>query len=747
MALSKINPLNPPRQGTFEKPLSLDLKPYVIEKRFLGEYPKSLKRLLSSVNIGLKPTGEGGVLAMSQGAVDVSVNTSMAILKKLESMGDYETGAGLYDIEKDNFSKIVDASGFRAMAHFMDGDYPWEVKNNPDPKIIGTYSEACRSLGILLKRVGKYNKFPDAEGFTSGKLHKGGYEISYRKGSSYGVFPYIPGSSKLNGVALAYHGLTACAISNYISSSAEQVNLKTITEVVLDGIGGDCYTSDPLSIMMIRRARPLGPNKKVPLWSKDDSGKYSFKATTWESGVCAGTREIKAINASLNMTSTGMAQYFAALMTKIPGTHVGHLVQSPETLRIALDLWGYAGIDVHVEDISAYDNSVGPIHTDGFYSIIKSLFSTSDNEIDLMKIIDTCPIMTGGLGEEKDSYVLLRRSFGISSGDQLTTARGTLINLACKIASVMHVKKMSFNAVMEENINFRLALGLNTSVCTWGFMLKGDDVVVFSKKNKIDSNVFVMGMKLLGFRTDIEPGIIFLMNYINLTKKRKGSDYPYCPPKFLNVNSFASHGLACKRLGNRTVFVEHPLRDIRPARYAVASNIRDMWYHPLKDEACKGLLDIMNIAEDNMGTGIKWTESNLLNYTLSEKGVTDMQSFAEEKGTMDPFSREMLRRTSWKSGSTDGNLGYDTNGMTDDEDDIDGSIDVSDLDPGLAILVKSMANFSIPGFGTSNIGEEIRTRTDVTFSDSNDALVMRSTNYNNTKIKSERQRIIKILKQ
>lgn len=743
MALLKINPLNPPASGVFDKPLILDLTKFTEVKRFKDGYPLSLRRLLGTINVGVKPTGEGGILGNSRDNVDISINTATEVLKMLENMPPHIAGEGLYDIERDNFAKIVDASGFRPMAHFMDDKYPWFIENKISSEYKDCFIDSCDKFGALLRRIAGIKGMPSPSTFTPSGLHRGAYQIAYRKGSSYGVFPYVPGTSKLNGVALAYHGLSACVLSEAVSKG-KIMDSKVATEILMNDVGHLSYTNDPLAIMMIRRARPLGPNKKVPLWSKDGStGMY--KASSWETGVCSGTREIKAINASLNMTTTGMAQYFAALVGVIPGLHVGHLMQSPDILRRATDTWGLENTDIHVEDISAYDNSVGPEHTEGFYRIMNGLFNLTEAEISLMRSVDTCPIMTCGMGDGRDEYTLLKRAYGISSGDQLTTARGTLINAACKIVSVIMEKKISFADAIEQCINFRLALGLSTSACTWGFLLKGDDVIVFSKKTKISSMVFKQGMTKMGFKTDVEPGPIFLMNYIKVTAPIDARTFPYCPPKFIDYKAFKSHGLGCKRLGNRTVFVEHPLRDIRPARYAIASNIRDMWFHPCRDTINTAMIEILNNAEHGQGTKYKWTLENLLNYTLSPVGIADMQAFAQEKGTGDPFSRELLRRSNWGSGSR---VNLNSTGDDDDFDDdgLGSDSDITDMDPGLAILVSNMAKFSVPGFGSSSVGTEIQKRTSVTFTDSNDALIMHSTKYDAASIARERINLINILK-
>lgn len=742
MARSKVNPLNPPKSGTFDKPLTLDLRPVLTVKKFKGEYPLSLRRLLGSINAGVKPNGEGGILGNISENVDISINTSIKVLETLSNTPPHMAGVGLLDIEKDNFSKIVDASGFRPMAHFMDDKYPWLITNGIDKDYAATFLETCSQIGLLLKRISKMAGLPDPGIYVPSNLHSGKYQIAYRKGSSYGVFPYVPGTSKLSGVALAYHGLSACVLSHAVSKGAK-VDINSATDILMDKVGSMCYTYDPLAIMMIRRARPLGPNKKVPLWSKTKTPGV-YEATAWESGVCSGTREIKAINASLNMTTTGMAQYFAATVGLIPGLHVGHLIQSPDVLRRAVDSWGLANTDVHVEDISGYDNSVGPEHTEGFYNILRGLFNIGEADLSLLKVVDSCPIMTSGLADGKDEYSLLKRTYGISSGDQLTTARGTLINTACKITSYIKQKKVSFSDAIEKCMNFRLALGLSTGACDWGFLLKGDDVVVFSKKSSTTADVFKIGMAKLGFKTDVEPGPIFLMNYIKLTGPITGNEYPYCPKKFLDYKSFKSHGLGCKRLGNRTIFVEHPLRDIRPARFAIASNIRDMWFHPCRDMINTGMIEILNNAEERNGGEYKWTEDNLLRYTTGPKGVSDMQEFAKDTGSGDPFSRELLRRSSWGSGSRI-SMGDFDDVEGSDNDGLGFEDNIEAMDPGLALMVKSLAEFSVPGFGTSAVGEEIKKNTGVDFSDDADALVMHSKSFNLTTVENERLKILKML--
>jgi hypothetical protein len=307
-----------------------------------------------------------------------------------------------------------------------------------------------------------------------------------------------------------------------------------------------------------------------------------------------------------------------------------------------MDAHGDGFTETHIEDISAYDNSVTIGHLRSCQSMLSDMFHLTELEMDLLAYVDGMPIMTCGFSDQRrNGYSLLQREGGIPSGFQLTTAYGTLINLMLKVDILSQSKGVPPSAILSECANFAHVHNRTLRDCKWGILLKGDDVLLFWRRGYFTADAMTAGMADKGFKTDVEPAPLFLMQYIDLTRKMKGSDYVECPASFRDTETFRSHGLAAKRLGNRRIFVEHPLKDIRPARMAIYASLIDLQMHPSRDLVYSKLMKYLNTVDHSSKD---WTPEKLIIYIHSKQCIDDMRDYADGAGRNDPYLKELYRR-------------------------------------------------------------------------------------------------------
>lgn len=619
--------------------VSLDLSKYAYVSR-PSEGILRCQRVLRSINTSAEPSTNIGFFTRNDDDFNRAKDSIDALTDRLSSAG--KLPPGLLDIEIDNVSKMTNASGMLALSYFNSDVYPWDV---PSKGKLYNDSSAI-AVSAEFRRIAK------EMGHTSGSLDamnvdRFGYDgpaCFYKKGSSYGLSPYVPGRSRLNSLCLAYHNLVAIQMARHLRSGALMTD-GLVAEVLNEIDNSGFNFPESHMIMMISRARPMGLNKPMKRWLIDHINRR-LTSTVEEAGFRAGTREIKAVPAHTNLLFSPYADLFSSVVHHIPGFEVGHQISSPILLRACHEAWESSGhnLSTHVEDISGYDNSVNEHHMHAFRLFMRHGFNASPATLNYLEYIDELPIATAGLFDtDYDRLTVLRRHCGIPSGFRGTTMQGTLINFILIVDALAHVKGLTAEAVIDRCANLRGSIedGRSLSMLAdWGVLLKGDDLIIFSKAGYVSWSEFAEARASQGIRTDVEPGPIFLMQYIDMNKKMLGRQYPFCPDKFKFLRTYASYGLVAKRLGQRLIFNEHPITDVRVARLAVNANIEDTALHPLASDFSRLILAHLNAYDP-----VKWrSHDDLRTYVHSDKGRADMLDYASDAGRYDPFLKEISRR-------------------------------------------------------------------------------------------------------
>lgn len=648
-----------------------------------------VKKVLSSINTSASPRPEVGFF--TRDSADFS-RAKDILAEGMTLVSSSRLPEGLGEIELDNASKITNATGKLAYAYFNSDIYPWIVSDagrlfNPD----------CGArLGKILKSAVKRIGHDDSSliRMNVDRFGLDGPPCFYKKGSSYGLCPYVPGKSKMNILALLYHNIVAGALASEIrglqsTDPAEYINM--FNGIMSDYSSGEAFHPYGGRIMMISRARPMSLKKPMIQWRVDKRNRCLF-ADTEEAGFRAGTREIKAVPAFVNLLFSPYSDLFSKLVQHIPGLHVGHQVSSPNLMRRCDDAWSSQGgrMDLHVEDISGYDNSVNSYHLEAFRSCLRESFLINEKTDTYLQSIDIMDIVTANLFDDgPDDVTILQRRGGIPSGFRGTTMLGTMINLITIIDALAQVKSMTIDSVIEKCANLRHLMTSNSMPereCDWGVLLKGDDLIIFSRTGWLNSAEFIEARAAQGIKTDVEPGPIFLMQYIDVRKKTTGRSYPYVPASMINYKTYESYGLILKRLGNRLIFNEHPIRDVRVARLAISANLEDTYFHPLFSFLEHNLLRALNRYDDK-----EWTStSRLRSYVFSEAGRRDMLDYSTTVGNSDPFLQELSRRR-------------DVFNSGDDDTDVQVGEDLSSLPPWADEVLDSLGTTDLPSL-TSNHG-------------------------------------------
>lgn len=646
-----------PKVERFEEPLKLDLKPFASVRS--ATLPPSVKRLLSRINQSQDPSPDLGFFTSGRNEIADSYDRMNDVLSVIQSKGP----DSLLRIEMDNAQKVVNASGRKAYAYFMTSEYPWMVEG---PKI-DDLGDTVRSLSKVIKgyldRLGYPAHIRPLTRPASFGNHP--YPIGYKKGSSYGIYPYVPGSSKLNGLALVWH---AHACNTWVSmANKSSFSPEVLVDAVNQCSDGDVYTDMPYGIMMIMRARPMGKTKMIPRWRIDKTAGI-LTATEGEWGMCAGTREIKAVPAFVNIAFSSTAQMFTSLFNAIPGLHVGHQILSPNLAAEYSSAVGTTNVEFYAEDISGYDNSVGTSLLASMHDLLVDVWGKESWDREYLQFIDKMPIISCNvLDDAADKNItVMNRMNGIASGFQGTTLYGTTINLISLIAAISSCKGKSAMDVIGDSCNFTQYTGSKMADCHWGVLLKGDDVLLFLRKGYINVKELQDARLRHGLKTEAEPAPLFLMQYIDTKTVISGSDYEYHPQKFRGLKTFKSHGLMAKRIGNRTIFVEHSVRDPRPARLAIAANLSDLPFHPAYLDCRHHFIDILNRHDDR-----KWSMTSLMKYVASDEAKADMADYAITAGRTDPYIRELVRRRYESQGGISGDQALDTTNLDDINDLID----------------------------------------------------------------------------
>jgi hypothetical protein len=609
-------------------------------------------------------------------------------------------------IEEDNALKIVNATGNLPYSYWMSNEYESMVIRQCDDSVIAAASAVARHLKPIAIATCPPGYVPND--MLLSKIIRSGVGIYYKKGSSYGSLPYVPGSSRMNGVALAVHGLMATEwlqrCSNKTPSTPEAL-LKMMNEVAFDCTPSTYRHNHGANIMLLSRARPLSKKKPIPWWHVDRKNRV-LTANAGEHGYRCGRRLIKAIPAFVNIPFSAIADHFSSMVHYIPGLDVGHQVSSPLLLAMCQDAWSRHGVHVHAEDISGFDDSMGDTMMDAFRAYVTTMYGQDTLTDVYLRAIDINPMLTANLFDRGPTELtVLKRRCGVSSGFRGTTMQGTILNFSATVWSLTRLGIFrNYDEALSMCANLTEVHGKRLSECRWGVLLKGDDTVLFVRGDiPFDRDDYINVRSELGLKTDAEPGPIFLMQYIHLNQRMTGSSYSYCPEKFKGMRTYRTHGLAAKRIGNRLIFVEHPITEPVPARLATLAALVDMQMHPCRDIFYDMMLNMLNSKDSDSGQ--PWNISRLYAWSVSSAGKEEILEYATRKGRSDAYLKDQIRR------AVEGEGGIDV--------DSQGNIVLSSYaSPWLTALIESGLAGAITGAIPSEAYSAIRTHLNLTDSGS-----------------------------
>jgi hypothetical protein len=632
--------LVPKGNVSYDPPVEIDFKPHKKSKKY--KLPTSLKLMLSTLASGKETSpSRWGFFTRTQAdrdEVEADIEELVHRMRKRATVDEHYSG--LAAMEADNASKLTDASGFPPYAYIVGDKYPFKVEKKggaSDPTIglaVGTmFKKAAMSQGLSEE---------DLKRCSISSCMKQLPAVRYRKGSSYGAFIYVPGSSRDSSVSLVAHGLTG-QLAGRRALKEKRSFIECGKEIWAEMTGSHFYMDTPEAMMLLSRARPISRKKPLKNW-RWDSKTQKLKATTGQFGKKSARRAIRPVPCWINIIATALAQCFSTAVHGIPGFHVGHILFSHDLMFACFTVWGWSQTGTHTEDISGFDDSVGPGDLQGWRYSVEAFVGWDDATERYFNEIDHLPLITAGFETSQDEQCsILEHAYGVVTGEQLTTMKGTNINMNAKVYCVMKATGLSVDEALRGCANFAVINGVSLKQCFWGVLLKGDDCIVFFKKDRLSSQDFIDGMADLGFKTDVEPSEIFLMNAIDtrLEKIRYRRDYKDAPPALREGQCFTAHGLLSRRIGFRGAHVEYPTKDAVPARYGILSNCTDSQWHPEAEFGLSILLKYLNRYDDQV-----WTLESLRRYATSARGRKDMQAYAKRRGRNDPFMREMLRRRS-----------------------------------------------------------------------------------------------------
>lgn len=639
----------------YPQPLVMDLSTQA--KVIKSSIPFGLRRVIMRGNNALSPSSsKAGIFVRSDNDIlsDQDFLTDFVLDNK-----NFGKCRGLQEIELSSLNKMVPASGVIPFSYFLDAAYPFKSKNTPFKFDSDVISSIASIFGDYIN-----SNFTEEEinSCRPSQFHSAGVPVNYKLHSSYGCFPYVPGSHPASSIALQWHVCNARFISKSLSKKTSSVDIVKIVSDSYDACSArsNIYMRHPWSSMFLTRARPVGISRPIPKWEVNFLTK-TLTATGGTYGFNAAARIVIPVTASCNLPLTRIAQLFTMWASSVTGLHVGGLWLSYEVLLLCVTEWGFVNLDIHVEDIKNFDWSVLFGHFDSVHDILRHVFGLSDSDVEYMEWVNNIPIaMCDMFDFDSGDYTLLNKEGGLSSGHQLTTLYGTLINLMTKLQS-MKIVLGSMKEVIRTCANFSSITKTKISDCKWGFMIKGDDLILFWNKSVVPLIAREMAsmMKDMGFTTTVEPGPIFLMIYADLTSRVKGSSNPACPPKWRDSIHIRTFGIATRRIAHRSIFVEHPLNDIRPARLSILSNCDDLTFHPGFESASAYLISILNRIDTR---SVPWTLSSLRKHVNSSAGRLEMQEYGATQGGVDKFLVEYTRKYSHyvKGGDieVDGDMNY-----------------------------------------------------------------------------------------
>lgn len=542
--------------------------------------------------------------------------------------------------EASNALKQISQTGQRGYSFMMNNQSPFvSLSLNVKFPIIDVTPFALLFSSIL--DDGDLQRFAPSRVFSAGAMR-------YRKGSNYGPFPVVSGVSKANGATLMCHALQSDLWVRHMSKTGRYTSADHIFG---DVWGGKVDVRHPDAAQLFSRTGAIGPNKPIPHWHIDQG---AFIAEEASSGIYARMRPIQAINATRNMSLSGIAATFTNLYKRIPGCHVGHPALASVFLYEAASKLRKP--KYYAEDLSNYDQTVSPGLRAFFIALCEKMFSLTGWEMDLLRSMDDVGVYSVmGKGASMQRVLWTHRG-GVATGSQLTTAEGTTMNMMTLVWAMAKIKGIEVQTCLEQCHNFRSFFP--NSKTSWAFLIKGDDLVIL-----YDEGLDLSG--LTDLRADVglvskeEEALIFLKNFIITDKEINSSDLTFCPHHVANKPCFETYGMVSQRLGGFG-FPEYAVKSDAIAVVASAERHRTVVRSPLYPT-------FVGLLADALPQGMKhfadynWLQAEIADPLFRAKLDLELRASGRK---IDPFVREMVRRTSLSdedadvSGGRESDLGF-----------------------------------------------------------------------------------------
>lgn len=368
------------------------------------------------------------------------------------------------------------------------------------------------------------------------------------------------------------------------------------------------FTSIPACSVMFTRTSH-GSHKAVRDFSRLDKG--DFVSTIGSKGYYPRIRGVYANYGFANLSGRPLMSKVKDVVTSIAGLKHSHTSITESQVRAALS----SGFIAKAEDISGFDLSVSDKMLEQIYDIYEDAFPEERNYISFARRNFYQPVASPGFS--KGVINAYERSGIVSSGDIMTSMNGCIINLLRMIFSLTaNGEFKNYEVAVSSILNGRHP-----------FLIWGDDTVLFTKK-PIDTDRWKEINGEIGFKTDLEPEVLFLMKRYNrgslpahtpisrLIMQTIGREHAYVGPYSAMIGLYHRSETAVHAPGFESTF-HFLMTNYFP-------ELRIYSYNDLKVEVNSTKFKYAAQAELSSGPGVGWLKEFVRGIT---RGSFDMADF------------------------------------------------------------------------------------------------------------------------
>lgn len=465
--------------------------------------------------------------------------------------------------------------------------------------------------------------------------------LKYKLGSSYGAVPYIPGKSKVNALALAYHwGLFSQLIERFRKNG--RVFSKSIIDDTLSSIGySDVQVRMAQASMMLHRVKYISSEKPLRIYSVNYE-QLKLETQYVAFGYSTGWRNLQAVSCFLNLFYLGLSYLGSDFAHKTKGFDVGSMMLTTRDLASFLRLKSKnrEEVDIYCTDFGGYDDSVKEGVSKSYSELLRLVFPLSS---DFMYEFDQYITNIEQISSNFFDYAgitFFKRRYGIKTGCQDTTFKGSSINIMLNLWAISFLKKQKVSTTISECANFN---GFHQN-SKFFLNIKGDDNRRASVKGYLNNEEITDFLTEKGFDCKREKGSILLQQISEGNQFMMSDGYLDCPESLRNVECLKSWGYCLKKIPNKLYSAEYTLKDIRPARLAIYSNMIETQFSPIRAEVWSACLDMLNRHDKNVLNNEDWNFSSLGRYLSSSRGKHDMTEYAKSHHSSLEYLMEQNRR-------------------------------------------------------------------------------------------------------